>query len=168
MPVTIRGSGQLIVQVVQTYRQDVQTFVNFGFTTFASAITRAITPTSSNNLVLVQGYICMGANSVSDNATPAFRVTRNGTPIAVGTAEGNRVPATGGHMSDTVVNLQGMSCYSFSFLDTPATTSSVTYAIEVQNRNTGYELYVGRNGSNGDTNENKRLPTILICQEVST
>jgi hypothetical protein len=155
-----------VIQVEQAYRQDTQSFSNYGFTTFATAIDKSITPRSSSNSILISAYIAMGANELTDNATPGFRLTRNGTAIAVGFGTGSRIPATAAHQTGTQTNLQGMATYAVTFLDSPATTSSVTYAIEVQNRNTGYTLYVGRNGSDNDTQENKRLPTILVLQEI--
>jgi hypothetical protein len=155
-----------VIQVTQGYRQDVQTFTGFGFTTFATAIDHSITPRSTSNFVLVSAYIAMGADSLSDNATPGFRLTRNGTPIAVGSGAGSRVPATAAHQTNTQSNVQGMNVYSVTFLDSPSSTSPVTYAIQVQNRNTGQTVSVGRNWHDVDSQEQKRLPTILLLQEI--
>jgi len=78
------------------------------------------------------GMVNMSAGG-SDAITVAgfMRLSRGGTVLAVGDSAGIRVPATG----ETRGTVQLAEAYhtvplSFNFLDSPGTTSAITYAVQ--------------------------------------
>ena len=129
MAVTIRGSGQVPVQVVQNVYNGSGGSGTTAFSTSSgtwvamAGVSATITPTNSSNRVLVTFVI---PNLYGPGNGQEVRVTiyRNGTNIApVGTQEFNGLATVmgngGGVQAPTTI----------SYLDSPATTSAVTYAL---------------------------------------
>jgi uncharacterized Zn-binding protein involved in type VI secretion len=149
MPVTIRGSGQVPVQVITATSS---TVVTNNTTSYASTgLTASITPTNSANKVLVTVTlpIVFGSSNV---LVAGIRISRGGT-IVYSTVVGNSVTAI---VQQFVVN-------GISFLDSPATTSSTTYTIEfatltASNRFGNTAVMDQSNGTNTGT---------LMLQEIS-
>jgi hypothetical protein len=105
--------------------------------------------------------------SVQGNAgqTGAMRLARDGTGIFVGDAAGSR--------SQTSVPLwQASSTQGIMqpivFLDSPATTSSVTYSVQIRSSSGTYAVYVNFTGQN-DTNapDVGRSASSITCMEVT-
>jgi hypothetical protein len=121
-----------VIQVVQFVKTDVfssttiNTFLNCG-------LEASITPTSSSSRILVLAHLSVGHNISTNNM--AYRLVKNGSAIYVGDASGSeaRVSSAGFLGANDVVN-NG----SAIFVDSPATTSSTTY---------GVQLYAGAGGS---------------------
>jgi hypothetical protein len=122
------GSTGKIGQIIST------TVSTSGFTSTSSSfvdvtgLSVTITPTSSSSRIFVI-YTVFG----SCNNHSAIRLVRDSTPINVGVAAGNRVASSGasfglgsgsGASGDDAVTISG------NFLDSPSTTSSVTYKIQ--------------------------------------
>ena len=126
MSVTIRGSGQVPVQV-QTTTLTTATFSTTSTSmTDLTGVTVNITPTNSSNKVLVTVNITYAFQS---NYNAAFNLLRNGTPVGIGTS-GTTGPNYSFIASPAGTNTPS-NC-SFQFLDSPATTSAVTYKIQVR------------------------------------
>lgn len=89
-----------------------------------TALSVTITPTSASDKVLITGVAYMS----SSVAGPiGFRLTRDGTPIGVGTSptsaeKGTAVGTPGGNT--------GLVPVPFRFTDSPASTSAVTYTLQ--------------------------------------
>lgn len=108
-----------VIQVVQTFDTS-QATTSSG--TFGDLISVSITPTSSSNKVLVRflAHVEMGGS-----ATAGIRLQRNGTNIGLGSgATVSKIILSQGYGG---VNGSNM-CYEF--LDSPATTSAITYKIQ--------------------------------------
>jgi hypothetical protein len=124
MSVTLKGSGQTPVQIAQTVKTD----------TFSSSVTSAwtditgfsvnITPTNSSNKVLVQVSITA---SGQQNYPRGFAIVRNSTLVCTGNA-GTGIPAT--FCIGELAAGRDTETYSFSYLDSPATTSATTYKLQ--------------------------------------
>jgi hypothetical protein len=98
-----------------------------GSTFIATTLAASITPTSSSSKILIFGQgFCYGTQSQSQ---PQITLYRGGTDI-VGTNYG---------FGDIYANASGYmeGMLPFSFLDSPATTSSTTYTIYMRNNNVG-------------------------------
>ena len=106
----------------------------------------SITPTSTSSKILVHctfGRITGGTDGAN---TVAFRITRNGTAVGIGNVDGNRErmgwSILGANYSSS--NHADGSC--FTYIDAPATTSTLTYKVQnyvengtlLLNRNEGY------------------------------
>ena len=115
-----------VLQVVQaTYATEVQ-IASTSFTD--SGLSASITPTSATSKILIvlaqQGDIF---RSSSDQARADFRILRAST--AVFTQNGVLGLAAGTPSSGTII---GHGMYSGVYLDSPATTSSVTYKTQAK------------------------------------
>lgn len=159
MPVTIRGSGQVPVQVIQTVKTDIFTSTATSFTD-VTGLSVSITPTNSANKILVIAQIMGGATSLA-----ALRLTRNGTAIAIGDASGSRTRSTTMGLQQTGTNGDRGTASNICFLDSPATTSSVTY--QIQGFCDGGTWGINRNGSDQDGSFNARGISTITAMEIS-
>jgi hypothetical protein len=124
MPITLRGSGQVPVQIQTVTKTDPFTTTSTSYVA-VTGLTVNITPASASNKVLVTGSVSYSGGS---GQSMSVQLLRNGSPIFVGNTQGTRPQAFG---SESGGGFQAPS-NGFSFLDTPATTSAVTYSISVR------------------------------------
>jgi hypothetical protein len=119
------GVGGKVLQVVSTTKTDV--FGLLGTTTFTdiTGLSVSITPSSASNKILVLVNVASGQSATSVNA---FRLVRGATAIGGGTASGSRQSA---FATGQGVDTNGQFSSSFNHLDSPSTTSSTTYKIQM-------------------------------------
>ena len=138
------GGGGSSPQPVQSVLTTTATTTS---TTYAdiTGLTASYTPTSVSQKVLVRGSISFGSTSSNQSA---FRLARDGTALTQATASGSRTVA---HVSffDSANGL-GMETATFEFLDTPGTTSSVTYSIQWKRGGASGTCYLNRAYDDGD------------------
>ena len=154
-----------ILQVVQT---ELTTPVSFASSSFVdlTGYSVSITPSSTSSKILVTYNLTL--NTQTQNFTVAYRLVRNSTVINVGTNTGNRAAATG--MSATVGGGDHPMTHAGTFLDTPSTTSQITYKIQAATEG-GISCFLNRN-YNGDyvnTSDPKysRTASNIIVMEVA-
>ena len=112
----------VVLQVLQTVKTDVFSTTSNGFHDIVSV---SITPTSSSNKILIH-YDC---NASSEDLT-MVKLLRDSTDIGIGDASGSRTRVTqGGQFRGG--NNDKVTVFSGSFLDSPSSTSSVTYKLQV-------------------------------------
>lgn len=160
MAITLKGSGQAIVQIVQAVKTDTFTMSS---TTFAdiTGLSVTITPTSASNRILVLANV----NHVGTTLTSAsgIRLVRGSTVIGVGDAAGSRVQTSGGESYGNYgVTLTGDA---IMYLDSPATTSATTYKIQIQAY--ASTAYVNRSGTDTDSNAYFRGMSSITVMEIS-
>jgi hypothetical protein len=125
------GAGK-ILQVVSTTKTDTfSASVAQGTSTPITGLSVTITPNSASSNILVIGQINGSSDGASEAAVTVL--TRNGAAICVGDAAGSRSLATSGSGYTSSATGYKESPYSIGilFLDSPATTSSTTYAVEI-------------------------------------
>ena len=128
----VNGGGK-VLQVLSTTKTD--SFSQSATTTFAdvTGLTVSITPSSASNKILITGYINT-SNNIGNKT--AFRLMRNSTSIGGGTATGNTQSAIG---NADPQNTDSCEVVAINFLDSPSTTSSTTYKIQmISHSTTGY------------------------------
>ena len=160
------GVGGKILQVVSTARLQSGSSAVTSWTTLAAGdgnVEVAITPSAASSKVLVSVWM-VGFND-DDNESYHFRLTRGGTAIGVGAAAGSRT------QSSFTVGSYGAGSLpwrhaSIEYLDSPATTSSITYALQGLRGSAG-TFYFGRNDTDSDAAETGRCPTIITAKEVA-
>ena len=133
-----------VLQVVQTVKKD--TWSGGGdATTFytVSGFSANITPQFSTSKIMIKVNVVLGTQywEVQGN------LLRNGANIAAsqGTARGSRLPVT---FSVNITDASGATGYDIfqgtcTYLDSPATTSAVSYGISLNGYST-YPIYVNR------------------------
>ena len=150
-----------ILQVVQTVKSDVSTFSIATETQTADVMTISITPTSTSNKILL--FVNLQAQSGTSGYS--YSLNRGGTEIALGDTLSNRrrmTHATDNELSNQQAFIGGM------FLDSPATTSQVTYGIKLTHPSSNTQTIVVNN-QNVTSNDNKFTVTIstLTAMEVA-
>lgn len=157
MAVTINGSGQVPVQVISTAKTDTFTMSSGTFTD-VTGYSVTITPTNSSNkiLVFVSSYL---ANSASEAVM--LNVLRNGTSIVQGDTAGSRISTAGsnGFTSNNLINV------GVTYLDSPATTSAVTYKVQI--RVQSGTAYVNRTWTDSDNGTYPRTASTITVMEIS-
>lgn len=147
------------VQKTNTFSTGSQSFVDI------TDLSASITPISASNKILV----CISIN-VSSNQHSDIRLVRGSTAIAIGDASGNQTRSTFHIYSG--VNTSGMGYHTFSssmmWLDSPATTSSVTYKVQAANPYSGsYATYINRTYQDDDYSYNGRTPSTITLMEIA-
>ena len=156
---TATGFGK-VLQVVQTHKTDTSSTTSTSFTD-VSGFSANITPASTSNKILVLVTISgMGENAVS---SMFFRLDRNGSVVGVGDAVGNRKQISGA--SVYISNNTAMGSTAFNYLDSPSTTSLLTYKIQFS-ANAG-TVYVNRTFTDSDAATFPRGTSSITLMEIA-
>jgi len=129
-------AGGKILQVKQTAKTDQFTSTAYAFTD-VTGMSVSITPASTSNKILINFELQVGGTA---NNYASFRLLRDSTHIGVPTGSG---VLGGGARVGTLGSLSHENSYQLentgtSFLDSPNTTSAITYKLQVSgysNRN---------------------------------
>lgn len=153
----------LVLQVVSTTKTD--TFSTTSTTlTDITGLAVTITPTATSSRILVTGNLCWG----SDSTTPflsGFLIDRNGTSIGIADAAGNRSRWTFGGQGIYTTDHTLFS--GINFLDSPSSTSALTYKIRCQCESPR-TIWVNRGGeSDGDTGITGRFTSTITVMEIA-
>jgi hypothetical protein len=120
MAVTIYGSGQVPIQIVQSVTASVFSSTSQTYTDI-TGLSVSITPKSSSNKVLV-----LVNASLSGSNDGMVRLVRNGSVISG--ANGTSGATQNGY---ALTQLRGnILSMNFNYLDSPATTSATTYGVQ--------------------------------------
>tara|TARA_R100000995_G_scaffold80945_1_gene53302 strand:+ start:1443 stop:1982 length:540 start_codon:yes stop_codon:yes gene_type:complete len=162
---TVSMPAGATLQVVQTALTSAVTVSSPTSFTDISGLSVAITPKFSNSKVLINVFLVGEAHTADFHAV--FRLLRGSTAIGIGDANGTAPRASFMIDSYGQGSLSGHSA-SFHFLDSPSSTSSTTYKIQVQAHSGTGDVYIGRNryDNNGD-NGPGRFPSIITATEIA-
>ena len=153
-----------VLQVISETKTDIQTVAgDAGWTT---VIDLDITPSSTSSKILMIANISAGAT----HRYSAFKAFRDTTGIAIGDSAGSRTPNTTplSANSDETSQSYVMRSTGFNFLDSPSSTSAVTYAVKVQNNlgSASYITYINRSPHDGDADHTGRAVSTLTLMEI--
>ena len=153
-------SSGSVIQVASTTKTDTFSTTSTSFTD-VTGLSVSISPTSTSSKVLVMAYV---STSISGDIALNMRLVRDSTAIFVGDAASNRPRDTG------FVAIGNFSNQNFPFspvfLDSPSTTSSTTYKVQMFT-NTG-TVYVNRTGGDRDlTAYDARTASSITVMEIA-
>jgi hypothetical protein len=153
------GAAAGILQVVQTVKTDTATRSSTTFDDI-SGLSVSITPSSTSSKILVLAQVVVSANS---DAAVFLRLRRDSTDIYLGGALGTRtrVSVNNYAASDNRTNSE-----SISFLDSPNTTSAVTYKIQFAG-SAANAVYVNRTVLDTDSAPFPRAASSITVMEVA-
>lgn len=151
-----------VLQVVSVTKTDVFTTSSTTFTA-VTGLSASITPTSATSKILVFGMISQ--NAIGGNIPTRYRIMRNSTAIGIGDAAGSRDRATGFWYAGDVNGNQGTGQWAPNFLDSPATTSSVTYSIQVAT--SAGSIGINRSQSDADSLGEARTASTITLMEIA-
>ena len=124
-----------VIQVVQTVDGTKRNYSLASTFSDHSDLDTNITPSATSSKILVKVSITFGMD-VSNNAYAGFRLLRNDAVIdgAIGPSAGSRVRVSGaaGETGNSNANMQNVV---LEYLDSPSSTSQLTYSVQV----TGYD-----------------------------
>ena len=159
--ISASGFGK-VLQVVQTVKTDV-----FSTGTLASSpveitgLTASITPASSSNKILVTFSVSFSASSSNSGGIFLYR---DSTLLHIGDADGSRPRIT---KAWETTNDWNQSAVVINYLDSPATTSSITYSLKIGG-NGSVTNYVNRSGRDfNNANEDGRTASNVILMEIA-
>lgn len=158
MAITLYGSKQNIIQVVQTVKIDTFSTTSTSYTDI-TGMSVSITPSSSSNKILV----VVSANSgISNTYKGLFQLLRGATAIGGGTAVGSRSSSMGAYSGPSYTGQN----VSYMYLDSPATTSATTYKLQglVQS---GGTMFFNYTGDDPDTASGGRFGSTITVMEVA-
>lgn len=149
-----------------TVKQVASTTLNTSFSTSGTynswidvtGLNVSITPTSSSNKILVLFEI-MGQST----SNGWVRLVRDSTAISVGTTAGSRQAVSSANMTTGNGNIQLQD--SGVYLDSPATTSAITYKLQVIT-DTG-TFYINRTSNDSDNVYTGRGVSSITVMEIA-
>ena len=155
------GSVLQLVQVVQpdTFAHNNNTFVNI------TGMAATITPRSTSSKILVSSIINFGGKF---NLYGYVRLLRGSTIIGEPAADGNRQTCHAALSSDNESNSGNakMNVCATNFLDSPNTTSAITYQYQIKTYSSAYFFYLNRSHDNSNNVETPRPISTVTLTEI--
>ena len=161
------GSNGGIIQVKQTVKTDVSSFSSSNTNTFVdlSGLSVAITPSSNSNKILILFTVSTGTNQGTIN----IRLVRGSTNIVIGDSSSSRLSTTISRRSQSSPYSLEVTPMSYTFLDSPATTSETTYKLQgTLGSSYNSTFYINRSQSDTDADYGSRVTSTITAMEVST
>ncbi len=147
-----------VLQVVSTTKTDTFTTASTTFTDI-TGLSATITPKFDSSKILVTAQIC-GCNDHGTSQS-VLTIARNSTAIYLGNTAGSRL--RGVEMNSP--GASAMISVAILYLDSPASTSSLTYSIQV--RNPSGTLYINRSENDTDATSHTRGASTITVMEIA-
>tara|TARA_R100001015_G_C4539323_1_gene103717 strand:- start:92 stop:727 length:636 start_codon:yes stop_codon:yes gene_type:complete len=168
------GVGGKILQVKQAVKTDTSSTTNFGWVTIpgtdetssGSLFEVNITPAATSSKILVTWGIHLSvASSVYSGG---LKLRRDSTDLFIGDTSSSRTRASNWAVGWSSYANRHPWFLGGTFLDSPNTTSQVTYQIQYTSGYNSYTVYVNRPHSLwADTSAVGLTPSSITCQEVA-
>jgi hypothetical protein len=137
-------------------------FASTTATTWLDVVTVDITPSSTSSKIYVS--FNLNAMVISNNQRAGCRMARDSTGIGVATSVGSRTASSVSFTGLTGHELQQKNM-SNSILDTPSTTSQITYRLQVHCENTT-EIKVNVDDGDGNSSSYYRSASTITVMEI--
>jgi len=155
-----------VVNTQSVTMTDAQSFLGTSFTDISdgtNALSITITPKNSNSKFLLM--MNMSGSSNNGASRFGFRFLRNSTAVGLGVTEGNRISVSvAGIGSQSNTNDETLS---FIHLDSPSTSSAITYKVQGQVEVSGSTLYINRSHTNANTTSVYRPASSFTVMEIA-
>lgn len=153
-----------VLQVVQATKTDTQTF-NANSYSAISGLSAVITPKSTSSKILVQAVIHIGTSGANEGV--GGKLYRNSSEVsgARGDAASNRDRNWfhGGDYS----SVSSQNPCTPMYLDSPASTSQLTYEVYCRAHSSSYPAYINRSETDTDDNRRSRVISTLTLMEIA-
>ena len=148
----------MILNVVSSSKTDTQTFTSTYTDTTITGLSCAITPKSTSSKILIMGHLSVGNNVAT--ARNICQLFRDSTQVGLGDAGGSGQARA---MSATDTRTYEQRSIPINFLDSPSTTSQITYTVKLASGSQPY--HVNRDGEDGSNNS--RCICTLTVMEIA-
>ena len=160
------GGGGGMVQVVQNVKTDTGTQSVDGGALTGTIVSQAITPKFSTSKVLVEFVVTVSSNSTMNRL--AAVLTRDGSAISGAVADDTGDNKTENTVCMSAPNANEPYMLSGKFLDSPATTSAVTYGIKIRTGTSStITIQFNRQGTESNNIYIMRGTSSLTLMEIS-
>lgn len=146
-----------VIQVVQAVQPARTTYSSVTSWTNVNGMSASITPKFANSKIMIDVVVHA---SISSSTTINFRVLRNGSAIGVGNT-GNTGQA-GFRMENSNSSWADVGVYKY--LDSPATTSGVTYQLQVLPYYDGRAVTINNSAVGGAGDDYTVISTITLTE----
>lgn len=153
------GVGGKVLQVVSTTKTDTFSTSNTSFTD-VTGLSVSITPSSASNKILVIASIYAGNNTQYSYA----RLMRGSTAICIGDA--NSSNTRGSFNNFYTGDNNSWKSGTQNYLDSPATTSSTTYKIQIATGGSG-TIYLNYGGATDTDASRGRTASTITAIEIA-
>jgi hypothetical protein len=154
------GVGGKVLQVVSTLKTD-----KYSSTTATGSITGmsvTITPASTSNTILLMSHLTLAVPSTGTGWS--FHWKRGSTKIGVG-SDGSRTPQGFAETYDSDTNTA--TTVAYHCVDSPNTTSAITYQLDYEKFNGAATLKVNTNTTMGGQSYDDIFTSGVIVMEIS-
>jgi hypothetical protein len=153
-------AGGKVLQVVSVFKSDSFSSSSTSFTD-VTGLSVTITPTLNTSKILVLATVNGQGSPGTNEAT--IRLLRDSTAISIGDTAGNRTRSSG----DIFMLAEGSSTnVAIGFLDSPATTSAITYKIQGIVLAGSGNFYINRSQADGDSYTRTRTASNILVMEI--
>ena len=161
---TLQASAGSVIQVVQAVKTNVQS------TTSSSAVdvtglSVSITPKFATSKILVMADLNTGMSTATGSISFLW-IVRNSTNIYVGDAAGSRTQVWQAIDNEYYIASQQMR-YTSMYLDSPATTSALTYKIQFNSNNGAVATYVNQSATDVNASYVGRTASSITVMEIA-
>ena len=157
------GLGK-ILQTIMVSKTDTTSHNNGATRADISGITVNITPSATSSKILISSTL--NFCGYQGGYSFALFLMRDSTDLAIGDAASARTRATIGGLSD-YDNGHDMRPLHYTFLDSPNTTSQVTYKWQWNQPSHSQTIYLNRTQADNDVAYSARGASNIIVQEVA-
>mgnify|MGYP005989888581 CR=1 FL=1 len=165
LPAGVGGKVLQIVSVTKTDTYSESISGNSLSSTLVTGLQPSITPASTSNKILIMVTLSVGYASNGTGDSMGFLLKRDSTAIARGDADGSRTRITTGNNFSSTFQIEDLS---MTFLDTPSSTSSITYGINLFNGSgSTRNVYLNRDDRNTDANYTARGISSITLMEIA-
>ena len=149
------------MQVVSTTKTD--TFASTSSNSFldVTGLSVTITPSSASSTILLISNVNFGTNGF--DGFGFVRLMRDSTAICVGDTASSRTSGSNGSAS---LNSNLTFALGINFKDSPATTSALTYKIQMYAQNSGQTAYINRTHSDTNNADFFRGASTITAMEI--
>jgi|TARA_R100000482_G_C5021807_1_gene100195 hypothetical protein len=152
-----------VLQVQSTAKLDVFSTTSTSFTD-VTGLSVSITPSSTSNKIYIMASVPISNDTADRNCL--LEVTRGDTQIYIADQSGSsRVRAGGGiHTTHGVSQTQENQYANIMFLDSPSSSSSLTYKIKALTKSG--TMFIGRTGDSTDNDNRASFPSSITVMEI--
>ena len=161
------GGGGGVIQVVQKLFTTTFTSSVYAYTD-VTGFTIDITPKFSTSKILCFGHISGNGTNNTRALYRLFRTVSGGSGVSLGVGNdsiGNRAPCIGTIYTGT--DNESPSTFGYAVLDSPATTNSINYKIQISNGNNTNSSYLNRASSWSNNYAHGAPASSLTLMEIS-
>ena len=130
--------------------------------TYVDVLTLAITPSSTSSKILINFSISVGSAGGGEGAH--IQIERGGIAIGVGDTRGNRGKAFS--VCGEQVGDDAMGSASGMYLDSPSSTSSLTYTIAVHGWSGSHPVNINSTGNDTNSANYSSCVSTITLQEI--